>query len=355
MAFKLLQSLTEVLKESIDGSTTEVEFSFYNMTLWEKYGKSRIYFNRVSPKKGKYGSETENFVLISQLGEMFNFDIDEISYDRLKKNAFVDTSVFKQLYPQELDKLLNKTSEPSTGSNNLSIQFLKTKNSRTPETILNTLKSIYPNNWGKINDGECQTLDGVIDVFPAIEGERWSILNFFDTNPGVIKILLEEYQKENREQSVDDFNQWISENGEMLFGEDSPILENLIKRNLQSFEKGWKLEDDVVDIIKNKFGLTDDQINRYCLGSIQDRVHSIDFSVNGKTFQVKPASKTFKGEKGIEVKTYGMRDWYKNKKQLDYILYSDGKNIIIFPNSNYVVTDNGNKVIHYLNPVSNPF
>ena len=50
-----------------------------------------------------------------------------------------------------------------------------------------------------------------------------------------------------------------------------------------------------------------------------------------------------------------MRDWYKKKKKLDYILYSNGKHILVFPNSNYIVTNNGNKVIHYTNPISNPF
>lgn len=355
MKFTLIESLKSVIIEKSGDGDISVEFSFYDAKPWSNYGKSRIYFNRLSPKEGRFGSNTEEIILTSRDGETYQFDIDEFEYNRLKNNGYVDGNIFKQKYPQQMDRILDVTQQPTKGTGQLTVPYLKTKNSGVPQTILDTLKSIYPNNWGSINDGDCQTLDGVIDVFPAIEGERWSILNFFDTNPGVIKILLEEYQKEKRAESVEDFNNWIRESGEKLFGENSQILQDLIKRNLQSFEKGWKLEDEAVDIIKTKFNLTDDQIIRYCLGSINDRVNSIDFSVNGKTFQVKPASKTSKGEKGIEVNTYGMRDWYKDKKKLDYILYSNGKDILIFPNSSYVVTNNGNKVIHYANPISNPF
>ena len=355
MGFKLLQSLSQVLKESMDGSTQEVEFSFYDMKPWSNYGKSRIYFNRLKPITGKFGSDTENIVLVSQDKKRYNFDIDDFSYNRIKNNGFVDGNIFKQTYPQEMELMYDILEKPKTSTGSLTVPYLKTKKSNVATTILNTLKELYPNNWGRINEGDCQTLDGIIDIFPAIEGERWSILNFFDTNPGVIKILLDEYKKDGRQESVEDFNIWISENGERLFGENSPILQNLIKRNLQSFERGWKLEDDVVDLMKQKFGINDEDIVRYCLGSVKDRVQSIDMSINGKSFQIKPASKTYKGDKGIEVKTYGMREWYKNKKELDYIVYSNGKGFIVFPNSNYTVTDNGNRVIHYTNPVSNPF
>jgi len=358
MGLKLIQSLGKVLQESLDGSTQTVDFSFYDMRPWSNYGKSRVYFNRLKPKEGKFGSETENINLISQDGKVYSFDIDDFSYDRNRNNGFVDGTIFKQIYPQEMDVLMDiKQTSQSTGK--LSVPYLKTKKSKTPETILNTLKEIYPNNWGKIDDGDCQTLDGVIDIYPAIEGERWSILNFFDTNPGVIKIILDEYRKENREESVDDFNSWINENGEKLFGKDSAILQQLIKRNKQSFESGWKLEDNVVDIIKSKFNITDEDIIRYCLGSIVDRVGSIDARIKGKGFQIKPAGKTERMEDGsIKVSnTHNMRDWYKNKLRngLDYILYSNGKSVIIFPNSNYTVNKNGSEVIHYTKPVSNPF
>ena len=252
-------------------------------------------------------------------------------------------------------ELIDQQKETSTG--NLDVSSLKKNESGVPKTILNTLKEVYPNNWGRINQPDCETLDGVIDIFPAVEGERWSILNFFDTNPGVIKILLEEYKKEKRKESIDDFKSWIKENGKKLFGESSDILKKLIKTNIRSFDSGSKTEDTFMRLVKQKFGLEDKDVVRYCLGSIKDRVDSIDFSIKGKTFQVKPADKTFKIDDGIGVYTFGMKDWYKYKRNLDYIVYVNNKldSFIIFPNSNYSVDKTGMKTIHKSPIVKNPF
>ena len=137
-----------------------------------------------------FGSDTENIALISNDGEVYKFDIDDFNYNRLKRNAYVEGSVFKQIYPQEMDGLLDLIDqEKQTSTGNFDVSYLKKNESGVPKTILDTLKEIYPNNWGRINQPDCETLDGVIDIFPAVPGERWSILNFFDTNPGVIKIF----------------------------------------------------------------------------------------------------------------------------------------------------------------------
>ena len=81
------------------------------------------------------------------------------------------------------------------------------------------------------------------------------------------------------------------------------------------------------------------------------------FSIKGKTFQVKPADKTFKIDDGIGVYTFGMKDWYKYKRNLDYIVYVNNKldSFIIFPNSNYSVDKTGMKTIHKSPIVKNPF
>ena len=221
-----------------------------------------------------------------------------------------------------------------------------------PSTILSALKKEYPNNWGRINDGDCETLEGVIDVHPAIEGERWSILNFFDTNPGVIRLLVDKYKEDNESDSVEDFKQWIMDSSNELFGNDSEFLQKLIKRNLQSFERGWQTESEAIEILKrDNPSLTDEDIVQFCLGSIKDRKESVDFKINGKGFQTKPASSMKRLKNGaIEVTTYGMKDWYKRKKSIDYILYCNGKNIAVFPNEKYWVGDHKNgeqKVVHY--------
>jgi hypothetical protein len=358
MGFKFLNILKTIITENSSGGDLNVEFNFRGIKPWIKYPMNRVYFNNLLPKSGRFGSDTKNITLISKDGDVYEFDINDFNYNRLEKKAYVDGSVFKQIYPQEMDSLLDlidQQKETSTG--NLDVSSLKKNESGVPKTILNTLKEVYPNNWGRINQPDCKTLDGVIDIFPAVEGERWSILNFFDTNPGVIKILLEEYKKEKRKESIDDFKSWIKENGKKLFGESSDILKKLIKTNIRSFESGSKTEDTFMRLVKQKFGLDDKDVVRYCLGSIKDRVDSIDFSIKGKTFQVKPADKTFKTEKGIGVYTFGMKDWYKYKKNLDYIVYVNNNidSFIIFPNSDYSVNKTGRETIHNSSPVKNPF
>lgn len=357
MGFKIIDILKTIINENLSSGDINVEFGFRDIKSWIKYPMNRIYFNNVSIKSGRFGSDTENISLISNDGDVYKFDIDDFNYNRLKGNAYVESSVFKQIYPREMDTILSDITPASQSTKNLDVISLKKNDSGVPKTILDTLKQVYPNNWGRINQPDCETLDGVIDIFPAVVGERWSILNFFDTNPGVIKILLDEYMKENRNESVDDFKSWIQTNGKKLFGENSDILKKLIKTNIRSFDSGSKTEDTFMRIVKQKFGLDDKDVVRYCLGSIKDRVDSIDFSIKGKTFQVKPADKTFKVDNGIGVYTFGMKNSYKYKKNLNYIVYVNNKldSFIIFPNSNYSVDKTGRETIHNSSPIKNPF
>ena len=50
-----------------------------------------------------------------------------------------------------------------------------------------------------------------------------------------------------------------------------------------------------------------------------------------------------------------MRDWYQRKKEIDYILYSNGKSIAVFPNKNYKVSNDGKTVTHYENIAKGTF
>ncbi len=247
-------------------------------------------------------------------------------------------AIIKKVLFEEFDERLN-------------VNFLRKKNSGFPTFILDILKKTYPKNWGKINNEYCKTSDGVIDIFPVKPGERWSILNFFDTNPGVIEILLQEYDLQvDGSKTFEGFKEWITDNSEEIFGKNSDLLKRLIQRNMRSFKSGWDLEDAVVELIKKKDGLTDEDILRSCIGSEKDRFQSIDFEINGKTYQVKPSEKTQKVETQdgfyYIVDTYGMKN-YRSKTSLDYIIYSNGSNFIVFPNSNYWVSDDGKQAKHY--------
>jgi hypothetical protein len=241
----------------------------------------------------------------------------------------------------------------------LSVDFLKKKNSGYPQFILDTIKKVYPNNWGQINDEFCETLPGFLDIYPVAEGQRWSILNFFDTNHRVIKKLLDEYHygTTGTERSYENFKKWVDENREKLFGEGSRVLEDMMRNNFETFKYGWHLEDKVIEIMEQKEGIDPNQVQRYCIGSVKDRIEGIDFSIGNVGFQVKPATYTKKitdsknpNKLSWRVGTSAMKN-YQLYRNLNYIIYSNGKDYIIFPNRNYSVTDGGKTVIHDEKPL----
>ena len=352
--------LVNILKETVvemyphEGSTDVGTIEFGRANVWSKFDRPiNVYFNDLSVSPNEVSNASKIVLTDKKSGEDYLFDADDLKIKNDK--MWVSVNDLRQLYPRFLETLLVKSDKRK--SENLSVNTLKTKASGIPQLILDILKDVYPNNWGKISEPDCQTLEGVIDIFPAMEGERWSILNFFDTNPGVIRILVEKYQDENDEVTLEGFKDYLRENKEELFGKESPILQSLVKRNLQSFERGWKTEAEVIDIVKRENPtLTDEDISQYCLGSIEDRVSGVDFKVKGKGYQTKPASKMERLKNGgVRVQTYGMRDWYQRKKEIDYILYSNGKSIAVFPNKNYKVSNDGKTVTHYENMVKNSF
>jgi hypothetical protein len=352
--------LVNILKETVvemyphEGSMDIGTIEFGRANVWSKFDRPiNVYFNDLSVSPNEVSNASKIVLTDKKSGEDYLFDADDLKIKNDK--MWVSVNDLRQLYPRFLETLLVKSDKRK--SENLSVNTLKTKASGIPQLILDVLKEVYPNNWGKIDEPGCQTLEGVIDIFPAMEGERWSILNFFDTNPGVIRILVEKYQDENDEVTLEGFKDYLRENKEELFGKESPILQSLVKRNLQSFERGWKTEAEVIDIVKRENPtLTDEDISQYCLGSIEDRVSGVDFKVKGKGYQTKPASKMERLKNGgVRVQTYGMRDWYQRKKEIDYILYSNGKSIAVFPNKNYKVSNDGKTVTHFENIAKGTF
>ena len=352
--------LVNILKETVvemyphEGASDVATVEFGRANVWSKFDRPiNVYFNELSKSPSEISNSSKIVLTDKKSGDDYIFDADDIRIQNDK--MWISVRDLRELYPRFLETLLVK--DDKVRNENLNVNTLKTKASGIPQLILDVLKEVYPNNWGKISEPDCQTLEGVIDIFPAMEGERWSILNFFDTNPGVIRILVEKYQDENDEVTLEGFKDFLRDNKEELFGKDSPILQSLVKRNLQSFERGWKTEAEVIDIVKRENPtLTDEDISQYCLGSVEDRVSGVDFKVKGKGYQTKPASKMERLKNGgVRVQTYGMRDWYQRKKEIDYILYSNGKSIAVFPNKNYKVSNDGKTVTHYENIAKGTF
>ena len=336
----------------------EVQYDFSRFGVIDKFGRPQfIFFNGPKLVDGVMDDETEIINFKMSDGEEFQFLSQDIRKSR-NKVPFVSFETFKREYPSKVN-LIYDVIDKKDESN---LEFVKNPTSQTyqtfmrknvsgvPKTILKSIKMANPNNWGSINDEFCQTDEGILDIFPVNENGRWSILNYFDTNPRVIMKLTQEYLSKNPKFNLDNFKEWLVESHNLLFNENSNILKNLVKENLKSFRGGSKTEQFAVNHLVDKFNIDPANINSFCEGSIEDRYNARDLVVdlNGqkKYFQVKPLRK-FSPD---GVSTYGMKDWYK-RKPIDYIAYVSPTEMIIFPNQRYKVIKNGQLVLHYLQPI----
>ena len=291
--------------------------------------------------------------------EVFDFPLEDINFTKSRGNPYI--------FKTEYEKI---ESELESHELVLSADLLKKSNSKFPQFMLDTLYELYPNNIGKnsfINDdGICNSEYGLINIPNTnVPGQTWSILNFFDTNPMVIKKLIEWYMygvfnnNETPESvTIKNFQQWINDNDSRLFKE-GKYLEELVNINLKSYKSGVKTENLAIKkLTEPPFNIDSKNIKQYCSGSKQDRIDSKDIEITTtegvRYAQIKPLSGYKVNEitienkitKEYEVNTYQMKN-YKSKP-IQYIIFSNAKNILIFENKNYKIVGTG--LVVFKNP-----
>jgi len=280
--------------------------------------------------------------------EVFDFPLEDINFTKSRGNPYI--------FKTEYEKI---ESELESHELVLSADLLKKLNSKFPQFMLDTLYELYSNNIGKnsfINvSGICNSEYGLINIPNTnVPGQTWSILNFFDTNPMVIKKLIEWYMygvfnnNETPESvTIKNFQQWINDNDSRLFKE-GKYLEELVNINLKSYKSGERTENLAIKkLTESPFNINRKNIKQYCSGSKQDRIDGKDIEITTtegvRYAQIKPLSGykvneiTIKNKitKEYEVNTYQMKN-YKSKP-IQYIIFSNAKNILIFENKNYKI------------------
>lgn len=207
--------------------------------------------------------------------------------------------------------------------------------------IRKTLESIYrktaPNYWGRINTDTCQTNYGVINIFEH-PNEKWSILNRFDTNNKVKNRIQEIYNSERPEEN---FQTWIWNNKEDLFGPTGKYTQELVNLNLTTIEAGAKREDAAIQMLNQRFG-EGTIIKRFCSGDKRDTLKGQDLLVETPrgvfTVQVKPygSIKKFIDDEGsvfYEVTARGYNSTKYSPKNVQTIMFINDKDFIVFSNS----------------------
>ena len=219
------------------------------------------------------------------------------------------------------------------------------------QTIKNYYTKHHPENWGSINepDKDCVTGEGVIGVFPHIDGvDEWSILNRFDSNGNVHKAIYELYKKSTDNSNLS-FEQWITNNAYDLFGIDGAYTQDLVNINRETIDKGNQNEDYAINVLNT---LYKGDIKRYCAGSIKDTLNGQDLllTVNNGSFgiQVKPLEKVLSvteinGDTYFEVYAGGFNPYKYKEDDVKIFMFvnSIDKKYILFKNERRKLYKNG--------------
>ncbi len=233
------------------------------------------------------------------------------------------------------------------------------------EKVYFILKDLYKSNWDSDKSRGPGGGGGVVGVHTVYDllkskglddydqdGGDWSILNYFDTNPQVRKRIVGLYEKEtgnimDNTEVMEDFISWMSKNRNNIF-KDGPILDSLIKSNIESLYQGElnerKAYDYLIEILKNIQGWK--LKGRALPGSKSDR-EGVDFiMVNEKTgkeakFQVKPLGDVERVRNFHKIKSYNIKGL--DKKPVDYFVFASGNKdeVFIFRNTKgkYAILD----------------
>ena len=217
----------------------------------------------------------------------------------------------------------------------------------TGQDILSALEMAFPNNWVKENKDFTSGVRGIHTIGEKNgTTEDWSIMNYFDTKSEIKKLIDEKWKNEGSENKI----KWLSS----VFENDKDFLNKLLKIQWNSIKNGVETENKALDNLIN--AISDKNLNFdyevYSHGHKKDRYDATDIKITVEgnkpfTIQIKPYDKVEELPNGeTKVYTYGMRDSYKQKPNLNYILYNKGDNFFIFKNKNYMVDpESGGKIV----------
>lgn len=327
--------IRKILKEEfysspqMDYGDNSVTFGFESMgSPKPKFGQRKVFFNKLKTLEGQFLSGENSEVILKGNGLELNIPAKEFRLTKKGDSGFVDLNVLKRIKNNIGDLLFNNIS----------------KGIITSQLIRKALKMAFESNW-KEEDKIFSA--GLRDIHTIGEktgkGETWSIMNFFDTKKEVQKKIEQKWSKEGQGEEL---LEWLVD----TFKNDEVFLRELIEIQWRSIKNGYETELYVSQKLSDN--ISGDK-EFFPPGSKVDRYGSIDMIINGKSYQVKPLTYVKEmekeGKKYYYVKTYGMKNYYK-EKNIDYIAYGKrGGEVYVFPNKNYIVTNDG-AVLHFESP-----
>ena len=268
----------------------------------------------------------------------------------------------KELMLVENDDQLSLSSDKGKPININSDDFTK----KYKEKVYYILKDLYSSNWDSDRSRGPGGGGGVVNVHTVYdllkkkgledydpEGGDWSILNYFDTNPQVRKLIVGLYEKEtgnimDNTETMEDFIKWMSRNRNRIF-KNGPILDNLIEKNIESLYQGEQNERKAYEYLtKILENIPEWKLKgRSVPGSKSDR-DGVDFVMQKENsdkiakFQVKPLNSLERVGKFYKITSYNIKNL--DKKPVDYFVFtsSNQEDVYVFRNDKgkYTVLDN---------------
>jgi hypothetical protein len=335
------QMISEVKKDK-DFSEFSPEYHYVSVGLLPSKFKpdeiGAVFFNGPVFNQSDYKS-TGFGGYVTFMGPLGEFGFDEKVIHHKGKSPYI---LGKDLIPSYYDILspLLKPKESVSTSN--SDEF-------NANEINQALKQAFSNYWTPETDEHTSGIRGIHTIGEKSDSDiDWSIMNYFDTKSEVKNLINQKWKEEGSGDKIE----WLSS----VFSNDEDFLNKLLKIQWNSIKNGVENEDKALNNIIRMLSESGIEFDYevYSPGHKKDRYDATDIKlfIKGKrpvTIQIKPFSGIEELPNGdTKVYTYGMRDSYKGKSNLDYILYNNGDNLIMFRNKNYDVTpeSNGREVIH---------
>jgi hypothetical protein len=246
----------------------------------------------------------------------------------LNENQIENDFTGKENNLKDYIKLINDDDDPK----NLNIDYIH-NNWRFSQFLNKILFEIYKNNLGMNLDNSKLGITGVHTLNTKTD---WSILNYFAGHKFIKNELLMLFDEKNKEQdkTPKDFFKWILMNKEELF-KNSNILDEFIKTNMYTYNKGSVIENFVINILQNK----DFELEYYPPGSSYDRDHGIDLKINGVTYQLKQLLKIDEDNEFYYLFTPQPKDYLGKSVQRIMLVDIETANFVSFPNRDYTIDE----------------
>jgi hypothetical protein len=365
-----------LLKEAIEHFGRS--YSYKDMKSTSYNGNNYTWFNRINeiPSEGKLFDFSDDafepqmvaFTKLEGKNGNFIFNSTDLKPNKNGDGLSILTSKLVKKYPD-----ISKNSE-NIDYGQVAMKIKKDTAKRYQKKIRQIFREIFtPLNLYGVSDSspDCETNEGVIN-FKGINYGRdnklvsnWSVLNYFDTNSGVIEYLLEKFMESdegkqvgkvtdlNFDTTVNKFVKWLYTNKDSLFNPKSKVLDDLEEINLRTIKIGVQNEQRAIPVLFKLHNIDDSGITQYCPGSKQDTLYGRDFKINTEEnlhYQIKP----LRGLVKVEGDNYIIRtsNFKKYGNTVQRLMFISDNNYYVFNNGNYTINNYGDVVTFTEKPIA---